>query len=122
MKNGDVVGRDVEPQLRVGKDQAQRDGDDRGHDQVGQRAGQRDDRLAPPAVCRLYGLTGVGLAQPMKKPPTIALSASRPPPSGSKCASGLRVSRPCQRAVESPSLIGGEGVAELVDREPDEQE
>src|SRR6185369_1011349 len=52
---------------------------------------------------RFIGLYGVGLAQPMKKPPgrSTVIARSRPP-SGSKCARGSSVRRPSSRAVPSP--------------------
>ena len=69
------------------------------------------------------GLTGVGLAKPKKTAAgERALMTSIRPPTGSKWTRGSSVRRPCQRAVESPSRMRGEGVEELVDREPDEQE
>src|SRR5450759_530447 len=49
------------------------------------------------------GLTGVGFAQPMMKPPRSADATSRSEPNGSRWTIGLSVRRPNIFAVPSPS-------------------
>ena len=49
------------------------------------------------------------------------VTASRMPPSGSKWAIGLSVSRPNSLAVPSPEPVRRQRMRELVDRETDEQ-
>ena len=51
---------------------------------------------------RLFGLTGVGLAQPKTNPPPSTETTRRSPPIGSKWATGFSVSRPNNLAVASP--------------------
>ncbi len=72
---------------------------------------------------RLFGLTGVGFAQPkMSPPPRNVVSTRSRPPIGSKWTTGLR-RQPAEhlgRPVAEP--IGHEGMGELVDREGQEEE
>ncbi len=88
--------------------------------EMGPAAATQASARRPPRS--IDGLTGVGFAQPMKKPPAQRDATSRMTRGGSRWTMGLSVRRPNSLAVPSPEPVGDQRVAELVDGEADQEE
>ena len=112
----------VESSCRIGREVAQRQGRDGGEDEVRERPGGGHQRLAPAAAREVGWVDGrrLGPAEP-EIPAPMKRDARSIPPSGSKWATGLSVSRPNSFAVPVAEPIRRQRVGELVDREADQQ-
>ena len=97
-----VGANDRRHQLIAVGEKAERDRDNGGDDQVRERPRKSHERLTASAVAQVVRVDRRRLG-PADAKAQDRLMMSIAPPTGSKWPRGSSVSRPCQRAVESPS-------------------